>query len=106
MRITSPFLLLFLIGFLSFPKVFSGQISSQEKDSSNVKDCEIKDVNDIMHGLFDNNKKHKKEDPQKEEKKKDKAEKTKEKKISLLLLPTISANPTNGFMLGATGTGS
>ena len=106
MRRNYTFLLLFLIGILSFSKEFSGQVTPQEKDSSKVKDCEIKDVNDVMHELFDGKKKNKKEDPKKEEKKKEKAEKKKEKKVSLLVLPTISYNPSNGFLYGATGTGS
>jgi hypothetical protein len=98
MRIIIPFLLLFLMGFLSYPEVIAGQVALQEKDSSTIKDCEIKDINDVLSGLFHNNKKQKNVVTQAEVNIK------KEDEISLLLLPTFSANPTNGVMLGATGT--
>lgn len=88
------FIAIACISILLYPKEDFGQ------DSLITNDCEIKDVNDLLGAFFS----HKKEDPQTEEK--EKGEKKKEKKINFLILPTISVNPTNGFLYGATGTGT
>ena len=105
------YLLLFL-GFLSFPKGFYGQVTSQKNDSAKVKDCEIMDVNDVIQLISTDKKKRKEEKAKKkgepikkDDQEKEENKKKKKKKINLLILPTISYNPSNGLLFGGTGTG-
>jgi outer membrane protein assembly factor BamA len=61
------------------------------------KDCEVKDVPDIITELFSKNK-------NKNKKKNNKPRK--EKNLSILILPNVSSNPQNGLLLGLALTGS
>ena len=63
-----------------------------EADSLTESDCQIKDVSDVLRDIFHNDSKPVKP--------------VKEKKLSLLLLPSFSVNPANGLMIGVNGTGS
>ncbi len=63
-----------------------------KKDSTDKKDCEVKDIPDLLGELFSG----------KKEKKKEKKEKIPraDKNVSLMILPNISSNPVTGFLLG------
>ena len=88
-------LLLLLIPFL-----FAGQVKFEKKwtpppldsisfgDSVKQKDCEPKDLGDLWRSLFSKNK----DKPPREQ-----------KKITLLILPNLSSNPVNGFLVGVGG---
>lgn len=91
---------------LIFPKLSVGQYEYKEfnfdtnkssvliKDSLGKKPCEIKDFGDVFRSLF-----HKK----KVSNSNDKEVIRSEKKVNFLILPKITYNPSNGFMLGAGG---
>lgn len=57
-------------------------------DSVKKKDCEQKDLGDVFRSIFAKNKEKKERAP---------------KKFSFLILPNISSNPANGFLLGVGG---
>lgn len=57
-------------------------------DSIKKKDCEPKDLGDVFRSIFAKNKEKKPRVP---------------KKFSFLILPNISSNPANGFLLGVGG---
>jgi hypothetical protein len=57
-------------------------------DSASKKNCQPKDLGDVFRSLFAKNKEKKPRAP---------------KKFSFLILPNISSNPANGFLLGVGG---
>lgn len=90
--------LLFLL--LLFSGSLSGQVKFNKKwippvldsvsfgDSVRKKDCQQKDLGDVFRSIFAKNKVKKTRVP---------------KKFSFLILPNISSNPANGFLLGVGG---
>lgn len=86
--IVLPFL---LAGQRQFNKEFIPQVldSVAFGDSVKKKDCEPKDLGDVFRSIF--SKKNKDKPPRKE------------KNFSYLILPNISSNPANGFLLGVGG---
>lgn len=72
--------------FKSFHKII-------RSDSVKASECQIRDVNDIISKLFNKDIAGQVKIP-------------KVKKISLMILPSFSSNPANGFMLGINSIGS
>ena len=72
-----------------------------KKDSVDKKDCEIKDIPDLLGELFSGKKEKKKE----KDKRKDKIPRA-DKNLSLMILPNISSNPVTGFLLGVAAIGA
>lgn len=93
---------LFLLSLISlfFISFVSGQTSFNDEwtpptikpvsfaDSVKKKDCTQKDIGDVFRSIFGKNKEKKLRKP---------------KKFSFLILPNISSNPANGFLLGVGG---
>lgn len=89
-----------LLILLAIPFVLAGQAQLKETfippvldsvsyaDSVNEKHCEPQDLGDLFRQLFGKNKERKPRT---------------QKKITLLILPNISSNPLNGFLLGVGG---
>jgi hypothetical protein len=86
--------------FITLPFTFNGQkrynqfsepvfVSDPAKKDKKEKDCQPQDLGDVFRKLFAKNKEKKPREP---------------KQFSYLILPNISSNPANGFLLGIGGT--
>jgi hypothetical protein len=72
----------------------SDSLSTFSKDSLSTSNCQIRDINDVLRKVF-------KKDISAEE-----AYTPKLKKLNLLIIPSLSSNPANGFMVGINSTGT